>query len=119
MIMDIDIKGAIVMLVYVAHPYSRKKKDRDRAVKITRALQLRDMENTYVCPIIALSHLAYSMISREEEIELRLDILSNCERLIVVGEITNSMRKEVNFAKLVRMEVVRLEESGALRPFTE
>lgn len=109
----------ISILIYVAHAYSGDKKSVERAKKITRGLQFQDLENTYICPLIALSHLSYAMITREEELELRLDILSNCERLIVVGSITPSMRKEVDFAKLVRMEIMKLEENGALRPFTE
>ena len=51
--------------------------------------------------------------------ELRIDLLTCADRLIVAGEISKGVRMEIDFAKLVKMEVMRLEENGELRPFTE
>lgn len=78
-----------------------------------------DLENTYICPLLALSHLRYGELGYEEEMELCIDLLSECERLIVASEISKGVQLEINFAKLVKMEVLRLEEDGTLQPFTE
>jgi hypothetical protein len=38
----------------------------------------------------------------------------------VAGDkISNGIQKEINFAKLVKMEVMRLDENGELQHFTE
>lgn len=78
-----------------------------------------DLENTYICPLLALSHLRYGELGYEEEMELCIDLLSECERLFVASEISKGVQLEINFAKLVKMEVLRLEEDGTLQPFTE
>ena len=77
------------------------------------------MENTYICPLLALSHLAYNEVGYDEEINLCIDLLSECERLIVASDISKGVQLEIDFAKLVNMEVLRLEENGALRPFAD
>ncbi len=51
--------------------------------------------------------------------ELCLDILQNCDRLIVASEISKGVQMEIDFAKLVKMEVMLLDKVGELRPFTE
>ena len=78
-----------------------------------------DLENTYICPLLALSHLSYGEIGYEEEMNLCIDLLSKCNRLIVASDISKGVQLEIDFAKLVNMEVFKLEENGALQPFTE
>lgn len=107
------------MLFYIAHAHQGKSENIERARKITHDLQVADIENTYVCPLLMFSHLRYGEIGYEAEMELCLDILSSCDKLIIASGITNGVRRELDFARLVKMEVVRLEEDGALRPFTE
>ena len=106
-------------LCYVAHTYGGDKKNIERAKKITKELQKRDLENCYICPLMAFSHLEYGEIGYDDEIELCLDLLTCADRLIVASEISKGVRIEIDFAKLVKMEVLRLEENGELRPFTE
>jgi hypothetical protein len=106
-------------LCYVAHAYSGDKKNIERAKKITKELQKRDLENCYICPLMAFSHLEYGEIGYDDEIELCLDLLTCADKLIVASEISKGVRIEIDFAKLVKMEVLRLEENGELRPFTE
>ena len=43
--------------------------------------------------------------------ELCLDILSNCDKLIVASEISKGVAREVDFANLVGMEVEWLEDT--------
>lgn len=107
------------MVVYVAHAYQGKPENIARARKITHDLQVADLDNTYICPLLAFSHLQYGEIGYDAEMELCLDILQCCDKLIVTSEISTGVRREIDFAKLVRMEVARLEEDGALRSFSE
>ena len=78
-----------------------------------------DLENTYICPLLAFSHLQYGELGYDDEMNLCIDLLSECERLIVASEISKGVQLEIDFAKLVNMEVLRLEENGALRPFAD
>jgi hypothetical protein len=104
------------MLYYVAHCYQADLKNLERAKQITRSLQIKDLENTYLCPLLTLSHLKYGEIGIDAEMELCYDLLSACDVLIVASEITLGVQLEINFAKMVGMEVLYLDEYGNLRP---
>ena len=107
------------MLIYVGHCFGGKAENIEKAKKITHDLQVKDLANCYICPLLTFSHLEYGEIGYENELELCLDILSSCDRLIVASEISKGVRMEIDFAKLVKMEVMRIDENGDLRPFTE
>ena len=107
------------MLVYVAHKYGNDKDNIERAKKITHDLQVKDLANCYICPLLTLSHLEYGEIGFDDEMELCLDLLSACDVLVVASEISRGVQMEIDFAKLVKMEVMRLDENGDLQPFTE
>ena len=104
------------MLYYVAHCYQGNLENLARAKKITRKLQLADLENTYLCPLLTLSHLQYGEIGLDAEMELCYDLLSVCDVLIVASEITLGVQLEIDFARLVGMEVLFLHEDGRLQP---
>lgn len=97
------------MIIYIAHTYNGQRSNFERAKRITHFLQCRDLENTYLCPLLALSHLQYGELGFEEEMNLCLDLLSNCDKLIVASEISRGVRREIEFAKLVGMEIEYLE----------
>ena len=107
------------MLIYVAAKYGGIPANLERAKKITHDLQVKDLANCYICPLLTFSHLEYGEIGYDAEMELCLDILSNAERLIVTSEISKGVQMEIDFAKLVKMEVMRLDENGELQPFTD
>ena len=110
----------IAIIIYVSHIFQGKPENLERAKKITHDLQVADLENTYICPLLALSHLQYGELGYDEEINLCIDLLSECERLIVASEkISKGVQMEIDFARLVNMEVFKLEENGALRPFAD
>ena len=90
---------------YVAHKYGGDPQNLERAKKITRELQVNDLENCYICPLMAFSHLGYNEIGFDEEMELCIDLLSVCDGLIVTSDVSKGVQKEVDFAKLVGMEV--------------
>lgn len=67
--------------------------------------QVYDLTNCYVCPLNAFSHLRSKDIPKEEKIALRLDLLTDCEKLIVVGEIDDFVQAEIDLAEKCKMEV--------------
>ena len=103
------------MMVYVAHAYGGKQENIERAKKITHDLQVNDLENCYICPLTAFSHLGYNEIGYEEEIALCLDLLQICDKLIVASEVSTGVKLEIDLAKKLKnadgepMEVVYLE----------
>jgi hypothetical protein len=107
------------MICYVAHTYSADKSNIEKAKKITHDLQVKDLANCYICPLLTFSHLEYGEIGYDDEMELCLDILQNCDKLIVASEISKGVQMEIDFAKLVNMEVMQIDKFGELQPFTE
>ena len=98
-------------IYYVAHRYGGDINNLERAKKITHDLQVADLENTYICPLLALSHLEYNEVGYDDEMNLCIDLLSECDRLIVASDISIGVSREIEFAKLVGMEVEYLEKN--------
>lgn len=98
-------------IYYVAHKFSGKLENLQSAKRITHDLQIADLENTYICPLLAFSHLKYGEIGYDEEMENCLDLLSVCDKLIVASEISKGVAREIDFANLVDMEVEYLENA--------
>lgn len=108
------------MIYYVAHCFGGNKANIERARKITHDLQVKDLENCYICPLLTFSHLEYGEIGYDEEMELCLDLLMCADYLIVASDdISRGVQREIEFARLVKMEVFRLDENGELQPFTQ
>ena len=97
-------------LYYVAHRFGGDPANIEQAKKITHDLQVADLDNCYICPLLTFSHLKYGEIGYNEELELCLDILSVSDALIVVSNISDGVQKEIDFAKMVGMEVIDLAE---------
>ena len=97
-------------LYYVAHRFGGDLASLERAKKITHDLQVSDLNNCYICPLLAFSHLKYGEIGYDEELELCLDILSVSDVLLVTSDISDGVQKEIDFARLVGMEVIDLAE---------
>ena len=98
------------MMYYISHRYQGKPENMERAKQITHDLQVADPGNCYICPLTAFSHLKYGEIGYDEEIELCLDLLSLCDTLIIASDISKGVQKEIDFARMVGMEVVDLAE---------
>ena len=99
------------MLIYIAHKFGNNPKNFERAKKITHDLQIADLENTYICPLLVFSHLKYGEIGYEPEMELCIDILSIADKLIVASDISKGVQQEIDFANNVHMEVEYLENT--------
>ena len=98
------------MIVYVAHRFGGDINNLERAKKITHDLQVADLENTYICPLLTFSHLQYGEIGYDAEMENCLDLLSVADKLIVASDLSKGVCREIDFANLVGMEVQYLEE---------
>ena len=99
------------MLIYVAAKYGGDPANIERAKKITHDLQVKDLANCYICPLLTFSHLEYGEMGFDEEMELCLDILSECEKMIVASEISKGVQMKIDFANLVGMEVEWFEDT--------
>ena len=97
-------------MIYVSHKFGGDPANMERAKKITHDLQVDDPENCYICPLMAFSHLGYNEIGHDEEMELCIDLLSVSDVLIVASDISKGVQKEIDFARLVGMEVIDLAE---------
>ena len=104
------------MLVYVSHCYGGNPENVERARRITHDLQVADLDNCYICPLLAFSHLKYGEIKYENEIALCFDILEMCDKLIVASKISQGVKLEIELAKELKnsngepMEVVYLAD---------
>ena len=98
------------MLLYISHKYGGDPANIDRAKKITHDLQVNDPENCYICPLTAFSHLEYNEMGYDEEMALCIDLLSVSDVLIVASDVSNGVQKEIDFARMVGMEVIDLAE---------
>ena len=98
------------MMYYVSHEYGGNAQNVEKAKKIAHDLQVSDPQNCYICPLTAFSHLKYGEIGYDEEIELCLDLLSLCDTLIIASDISKGVQKEIDFARMVGMEVIDLAE---------
>ena len=99
------------MLIYVSHKHGGNPQNMERARQITHDLQVNDLENSYICPLLLFSHLRYGEIGYDAEMELCLDILQSCDKLIVASDLSKGVCKEIDFANLVGMEVEYLENA--------
>ena len=97
-------------LYYVSHRFGGDPANIERAKKITHDLQVSDLNNCYICPLLTFSHLKYGEIGYDEELELCLDILSASDVLIVASEPSKGVQKEIDFARMVGMEVIDLAD---------
>lgn len=102
------------MLIYVAHRYGGDPCNIQRARQIVHNLQISDTDNTYVCPLLALSSLEYGELNYDDEMELCLDLLMVCEKIIVASEISNGVAREIELANRINMEVSYLEDARSV-----
>ena len=96
--------------IYVSHKFGGDPANMERAKKITHDLQIENPTHCFICPILAFSHLQYGEIGYDDEIELCLDLLSLCDILIVASDVSQGVQKEIDFARMVGMEVIDLAE---------
>ena len=106
------------MIFYVTHACAAGVPGTESICAVVHDLQVQDLANCYISPTLLFSHLANDELTLSEQIELRLDVLQCCDKLVVVGTPSVSMQAEIDFAKLVGMEVLCLGQDGRVRPFS-
>lgn len=99
-------------LFYVAHKFGGDPANFEKAKQITHDLQVKDTQNTYICPLMALSHMEYGELDFDTELEICKDMLMVCDKLIVASEVSRGVQIEVDFANLVGMEIEYLEKEN-------
>lgn len=99
------------MMFYVSHKFGGKLENLEKAKKITHDLQVNDIENCYICPLLAFSHLGYNEIGYEEEMALCLDLMTVCDKLIVASELSEGVNREIDLAEKCKMEIEYLENT--------
>ena len=97
-------------IYYVAHSFGGGSANLEQAKQITHDLQVNDPENCYICPLMAFSYLEYNEIGYDEEMALCIDLLSVSDVLIVASDVSEGVQKEIDFARMVGMEVIDLAE---------
>ena len=99
------------MMYYVAHANGGNPENIERAKKITHDLQVNDLENCYICPLLAFSHLGYNEVGHEEEMALCEDLLVLCDKLIVASDLSDGVEREIDLAEKCDMEIEYLEDT--------
>ena len=99
------------MIIYVSHAFGGKPENLEHAKKITHDLQVNDLVNCYICPLLAFSHLGYGEIGYEEEMQLCEDLLILCDKLIVASDLSEGVEREINLAEKCNMEIEYLEDT--------
>lgn len=97
-------------MIYVSHKFGGIPANMERAKKITHDLQVDDTENCYIFPLLAFSHLGYNEIGHDEEMALCIDLLSVSDVLLIASDISEGVQEEIDFARMVGMEVIYLAE---------
>jgi hypothetical protein len=83
--------------------------DAEQEKKIAHDLQVKDLVNCYICPSCVFSHLEANEIDAEDKQELHYDLLSCVDKIITSGEISEEMKADIDFAKLIKMEIECLD----------
>ena len=84
-------------MIYVSHCFGGKKKNMERARRVTHDLATADTENTYVCPLLCFNYLRYNELGYENEMRLCTDLLGECEKMIVASEISRGVQLEIDY----------------------
>lgn len=97
--------------IYIAHKYQGDKKNIEKVGEIAKKMQTEHPENSYFSPLHNFSFLNYDDINYEQMLEICIDWLSECDKLIVASDISKGVAREIEFANLVGMEVEYLENA--------
>lgn len=87
-------------LIYISHPYGGIKSNRINVENIVTELSKKQQENTYISPIHCFGFM-YGTGSYENGLEMCLNLLERCDKMLVFGDWKNSRgcTAEVLFAE--------------------
>lgn len=96
------------MMIYCAHKYDGKEENKIRCETIVKHLQSDDSENTYISPIHTFGFM-YNTIPYDEGMELCFDLLSACDELLVLSELSEGVKREIKMAKKMKIPIKYFE----------
>ncbi len=96
------------MLIYCSHKFGGKMENaKDVETKIKK-LQLADPSNTYISPIHAFGFM-YHDVPYETGLEMCLDLLRRCDKMVVLSEKSKGVNIEIGYCISARIPVEFLE----------
>lgn len=84
------------MLIYCSHKFGGKLENAKAAELKIKKLQLADPENTYVSPIHTFGFM-YHDVDYDTGLKWCLDLLSKCDMMVVLSEMSKGVKAELNF----------------------
>lgn len=96
--------------IYVAHKYEGDRENIEKCGKILRVLQREHPEHSYFSPLHNFSYLEYNDMSYDDIIECCKDWLTECDKVLVIGDISKGVEIELQLADDCHMEVEYFEE---------
>ena len=96
------------MTVFVAHEQTEDSSL--RASKIVLQLQMENPTNCFIPAAIAFEHLYNGDFSLDDIFDIEADLLMNCDQMLIVSDISPIMRRQIDYCRMVGMEVVDLAE---------
>ena len=96
------------MTVFVAH--CQNEESTIRSQKIVLQLQMENPTHCFIPAAIAFEHLYNGDFSQDDFFDLELDLLMNCDQLLIVSKNSPIMRRQIDYCRMVGMEVVYLAE---------
>ncbi|WP_066719937.1 DUF4406 domain-containing protein [Clostridium sp. Marseille-P299] len=73
------------MLIYISHPYGGMESNRISVENIITELSEKHPENTYISPIHCFGFM-YDTVSYENGLEMCLNLLERCDKMLVFGD---------------------------------
>ena len=96
------------MLIYCSHKFGGKLENAKAAELKIKRLQLADPSNTYISSIHAFGFM-YNTVSYEDGIEMCLDLLAKCGKMVVLSEKSKGVEIEIEYCIAARIPVEFLE----------
>ena len=96
------------MTVFVAHEQTEESSL--RLSKIVLQLQYENPTHCFIPAAIAFEHLYNGDFSQDEIFDIEADLLMNCDQMLIVSDISPIMRRQIDYCRMVGMEVIDLAE---------
>ena len=96
------------MRVFVAH--AQTDESTIRSQKIVLQLQYENPTHCFIPAAIAFEHLYNGDFSQDDIFDIEADLLMNCDQMLIVSDISPIMRRQIDFARIIGMEVIDLAE---------
>lgn len=96
------------MTVFVAHAQTEDSSIRSQ--KIVLQLQMENPTHCFIPASIAFEHLYNGDFSQDDIFEIESDLLMSCDQLLIVSDISPIIQREIDFARMVGMEVIDIAD---------